>query len=110
MNREEKRRRAILRAMAALIADEPRELAKLRRLRTGLYWVGGILLGLGLYAASGGHAWAGLGCGFLGGLSLGLGAHYDSSLNQWPTLRPYFDGDAAQRDAARLDGDPGRGG
>lgn len=108
MNREEKRRRTILKAMAALARDEAGELAKLRRLRTTLYLIGGILLGLGFaaaqYAAPG---WAVLLGGGLGGLVLGLGVHYDSSLNQWPTLRPYFDGERAQRDAAALDGGPG---
>ena len=108
MNREEKRRRTILRAMAALARDEAGELAKLRRLRTGLYWAGAFLLCVGLvvepYLAGG---WVLLLCGALGGLVCGLGVHYDSSLNQWPTLRPYFDGERAQRDAAALEGGEG---
>ncbi len=103
MDREEKRRRTIIRAIAALASDEAGELAKLRRLRTGFYLASGILLGLGVaaaqYAASG---WAVLALGALGGLALGLGVHYDNSLNQWPTLKPYFDGEAARRDAAAL--------
>ena len=104
MNREEKRRRTILRAMAALAADEAAELAKLRRLRTVLYWAGTIFIGVafavGQPAGPGWIAWL---CGVIGGLTLGLGVHYDISLNQWPTLRPYFDGERAQRDAAALD-------
>ena len=127
MNREEKRRRTILKAMAALAADEPGELAKLRRLRSGLYWVGVTLLGIGLYT---GHSsnyllrvdlpstrppshWIKRGvallCGAIGGIVIGLAAHYDSSLNQWPILRPFFDGEAAQRVAAELDREPGDG-
>lgn len=108
MNREEKRRRTILKAMAALARDEAGELAKLRRLRTVLYWVGFSLLAVGVIAAESGAAgWVVLICGAPSGLAIGLGAHYDSSLNQWPTLRPYFDGERAQRDAAALDGGPG---
>ena len=104
MNRDEKRRRTILRALAALAADEAGELAKLRRLRTLLYCCGAVLLGLGLAAAQDdATGWVVLLCGALGGVLLGIGAHYDNSLNQWPTLRPYFDGAAAQRDAAALD-------
>ncbi|HEY5790625.1 MAG TPA: hypothetical protein VIX81_08365 [Gammaproteobacteria bacterium] len=103
MNRELKRQRAILRAVAALARDEAGELAKLRRLRTLLYWTGAVLLGLGTGAAlTAAPGWSVLLSGGLGGLALGLGAHYDSSLNQWPTLRPYFDGAAARRDAAEL--------
>ena len=48
MTREEKRRRTILRAIAALAADEEGELAKLRRLRTVLYCCGAVLLGVTL--------------------------------------------------------------
>ena len=103
MNREEKRRRTILRAMAALAADEARELAKLRRLRSGLYWAGAILLVIGLYVAVLVPDWFVLLCGATGGIVIGLAAHYDSSLNQWPILRPYFDSARAQRDAAALD-------
>ncbi|NCF09519.1 MAG: hypothetical protein GWP66_02425 [Gammaproteobacteria bacterium] len=109
MNREEKRRRTILKAMAALAADEPGELAKLRRLRSGLYWVGVTLLGIGLYVAVLVPGWVALLCGAIGGIVIGLAAHYDSSLNQWPILRPFFDGEAAQRVAAELDREPGDG-
>jgi hypothetical protein len=107
MTREEKRRRTILRAIAALAADEEGELAKLRRLRTVLYCCGAVLLGLGLAAAQDdATGWIVLLCGAVGGVVLGIGAHYDNSLNQWPTLRPYFDGERAQRDAAALDTPP----
>jgi hypothetical protein len=82
---------------------------KLRRLRSGLYWVGVTLLGIGLYVAVLVPGWVALLCGAIGGIVIGLAAHYDSSLNQWPILRPFFDGEAAQRVAAELDREPGDG-
>lgn len=109
MNREEKRRRTILKALAALAADESGELAKLRRLRSGLYWVGAILLVIGVYADALVPGWVTLLWGAVGGLVIGLAVHYDNSLNQWPTLRPFVDGQAAQRAAAALDEEPGDG-
>ena len=103
MDREEKRRRTIIRAMAALAANEADELAKLRRLRTGLYWTGATIVAVTALLASLWPVWVTALVAAVGGLVIGLGVHYDSSLNQWPTIRPFFDRDAVIQAAGMLD-------
>jgi hypothetical protein len=103
MNRDEKRRRVIIRAMAALAANEAGELAKLRRLRSMLYWAGALVIA-GAVAFSGDMpGWVAALSAAAGGLVVGLGVHYDNSLNQWPTIAPFFDRDGVLRAANEFD-------
>ncbi len=103
MDREEKRRRVIIKAMAALAANEAHELAKLRRLRSLLYWTGLIVVAGAALLAGAWPVWIAALVGAVGGLVTGLGVHYDNSLNQWPTIKPFFDRDAVIRAAGVLD-------
>ena len=103
MERKEKQRRVIIQAMAALAANEADELAKLRRLRTGLYWTGATIVAVTALLAGDWPVWITSLVAAAGGLVIGLGVHYDSSLNQWPTIKPFFDRDAVIRAASMLD-------
>ena len=104
--REARRRRTLLRALARLADDEPGELRKLSRLRTGCYWAGTVIIAVALSAAPWGWpGWVAALVGAAGGLVIGLAVHYDNALNQWPVLGRYFDRAAVRRDVAALDGE-----
>jgi hypothetical protein len=97
------RKKKIVAGLAALLADEERELSKFRRLGTRCQWAGAIFIAAALFASFQ-QSWVvimfiaiGVIGGFLGGLSL----LYASFLEQWPVIKPFLNREAVE-EASRL--------
>ena len=105
MTREERVSRKITLHLSRLFRDEVVELAKLRRMRTQCYEIGGLLMVLSLYASgrSWWAEWLNSLFGSTGGVLVGLGVLYDSAINQWPALKQFIDGEKLAQTVLRYE-------
>ena len=105
MGPEQKLEAKIVRALAKLLADEQRQVARWRTAGKISTLLGAVLWTVALfgYLQEAGGSWLLAVLAGVGGLCLGLGLWFTTFVEQWPAVRPYIDAEKVRQRATEID-------